>query len=371
MTGPAPERPPPSAAAPPPGATASASPRPSAAPRTFRERSGAFWQRHRTLFWALHSVWALATGIAVVLLARERYAFVPWVVVFLGITWASTLFFGRQAGERAEELQPYTPGLKQELTSYLTRTLYQETLFFLLPFYAYSTVLRSPNVLFLVLLGGLALFSCLDLVFDRWLRTRVVFGMLFFASVSFAALNLLLPFFFSLPPRLGTPLSAVLAVGSAVPLALQAGVRSRGTGLRIALAAAAILGIAIGLPSVVPPVPLRMESATFASDIDPETLQLADTLASAASAADIGERLVVLVHVFAPAVVPSRVSLDWTRDGEALKSSRTVEILAHEGSFRVWDGYRAPSGRVEPGRYEVVLRTQNGRVFGRASLSLR
>ncbi|HSG46629.1 MAG TPA: hypothetical protein VLA43_02325, partial [Longimicrobiales bacterium] len=58
---------------------------------TFRERAGRYWARHRTLFWMLHSFWALATGVAVLLLARERYAFVPWVVAFLGLTWASTL----------------------------------------------------------------------------------------------------------------------------------------------------------------------------------------------------------------------------------------------------------------------------------------
>lgn len=336
---------------------------------SFRERTGRFWQRHRTLFWMIHSVWALATGIAVVILARERYAFIPWVVVFLGVTWASTLFFGRSAAREATE-GPYRPGLKQELSSYLTRTLYQETLFFLLPFYAYSTVLRSPNVVFLALLAGLAAFSCLDLLFDRWLRTKVVFGMIFFASVAFAALNLLLPFLFSMPPRVGTPMAALLAVGSAVPLALQSGARGWGVRLRLAAVAVVILIVAIGVPELVPPVPLRMERVTFSADIDRETLVQPDTLPASVPASALRGRLVVVVRVFAPAVVPTRVSLDWTRDGVAVKRSRVVEILAHESGFRVWDGLRPEDGRIEPGEYRVVLHTQNGRVFGVGSVSV-
>jgi len=41
--------------------------------RPLRERASLLWGRHRTLIWRLHSAWALAAGIFIVLLARERY----------------------------------------------------------------------------------------------------------------------------------------------------------------------------------------------------------------------------------------------------------------------------------------------------------
>ncbi len=331
---------------------------------SFRERSGRFWARHRTLFWMLHSVWALATGVAVVVLARERYAFVPWVVVFLGVTWGSTLFFGRSAEHESEEQESPSPGLAGEVTSYVTRSLYQETLFFLLPFYAYSTVVASRNVLFLGLLGGLALLSCIDLFFDRWLRTKPVFGMVFFATVAFSALNLILPMLLSLSPRVATPIAAVLALGSAIPLAWKSGVRSRAGQVRMALAAAVILFVAIGVPSVVPPVPLRMQGATFSNTIDRETLALGDTLAGTVSADAIGPRLVVLVEVFAPGSVPATVRLEWSRNGEVVHTSRDVAIVAHEWRFRVWDAWLPEGGRVPAGPYRVTLRTADGRIFG-------
>jgi hypothetical protein len=335
---------------------------------TLHRRLAEFWGRHRRLFWMLHSVWALATGVVVILLARERYAFVPWVVLFLALTWASTLLFGRQAKE------DWAPTLGSEVTSYITRSLYQETLFFLLPFYAYSTVFGSPNVLFLGLLGGLAVLSCLDLVFDRWLRTRPVFGLVFFATVAFAAANLLIPILFDLAPRWATPLAAAVAVGTSLPLTLRGGDPaqrshlSRGARFRIGAAGAAILAVALLVPSLVPPVPLRMKTVTFASQIDRASLAMTDTLGTSVPAGHLGNRIVVLAEVFAPGAVPARVQFEWRRDGMTLRTSRPVDIVAHESSFRVWDALTDQTAPLGPGRYEVILRTTRGRWFGRAVL---
>lgn len=335
---------------------------------TLRQRLGAFWGRHRTLFWMIHSVWALATGVVVVVLARERYAFVPWVVLFLGLTWASTLFFGRESRE------DWTPTLGSEVTGYITRSLYQETLFFLLPFYAYSTVLRSPNVLFVGLLGALGVLSCLDLVFDRWLRTRPVFGLLFFTTVAFAALNLLIPMIFEVRPRISTPLAALTAVGTSLPLALRGGDpghrrrHGRGARWRMAGAGAAILVIALALPALIPPVPLRMSRVTFASDIDRETLTLVDSLGTTAPRSAFGDRIVVLAEVFAPGVLPTRVRIEWRHGGRTVRVGPEVEIIAHEWGFRVWDALTDQAAPLDPGRYEVILRTAAGRWFGRATM---
>jgi hypothetical protein len=341
--------------------------------RSLPTRVRVFWGRHRTLFWTLHTAWALAVGTLVAIVARERSELVAWVVLFLALTWTSTLFFGGAAAEasrRQEEAEARRgpPGLVHEVTSYLTRIMYQETLFFLLPFYAYSTVARSPNVGFLVLLGALALFSCIDLLFDRWLRTRAAFRPVFFAVVAFAALNLLLPLLVGVGPRFATPAAALLAVGGAVPLAARALPGSPWARLGLALCGLTILVVAIGFPSLVPPVPIRVESAAFATDIDRRTLALPDTLRSPVAAEAVGSSLVVLVDVLAPAQVPARVRLEWRRNGETVRISREIDILAHRAGFRVWDRWRAPSGHVPPGLYEVVLRTQGDRLFGSAAL---
>jgi len=308
----------------------------------------------------LHSAWALASGIVVLLLARERYHFVPWVVLFLAAIWVSTLLFGRAAAREPGR----APGLVWEVSSYVTRVLYQETLFFLLPFYAYSTVVRSPNVLFLVLLGGLAVLSCVDLLFDRWLRTRPVFALAFFAIVAFAALNLLLPLIGGIRPRIAAPAAALLSVSGAALLALRAAPTGRRGQLLLAAAAIVMLTVAMAWPQLIPPVPLRQERVSFASGMDRPTLTLRHKLSARATSAEAGRELVVLFDVFAPTAVPATVQLEWRRDGVLVRLSRNVAITAHAGGFRVWDGWHPSSGSVPPGRYRVVLETSGRRVFG-------
>jgi Family of unknown function (DUF5924) len=334
-----------------------------------------FWVRRRRLFWMLHSAWALFTGTAVVVMARERYHLVLWVVVFLALAWLSTLFFGRGAGAEPAWLpgvdrRRSPPTMAHEVTSYFTRVMYQETLFFLLPFYTYSTVVDSPNVLFIALLGGLAALSCIDLVFDRWLRTRPIFGLTFFAVVAFAALNLLLPLIFGMRLRYATPTAALLALAAAVPLARHPAVAWRGR-VQLALAAAVLVAVPVGFPELVPPVPLRMQSATFGTGIDEPTVATSDTLHSPVPASAVGPLLVVVVEVFAPSALPAQVALEWKRDGATVRQSRAIDIVAHESGFRVWDSWRPSGGRVLPGDYEVVLRTQGERVFGVARLAVR
>lgn len=330
-----------------------------------------FWVRHRRLFWTLHSLWALATGVFVVWLARERYSFVPWVVLFLALTWASTLYFGRRLpGGGKDGRSAPAPGLGEEATSYLTRTLYQETLFFLLPFYAYSTVVGSLNMVFLLGLGALAFVSCLDLVFDRWLRESPVAALVFFALVAFSALNLLLPILMPIAPFWATRIAVTVAIASALPLAHGSLEWTRTTKLRVGAAALGFAIVGLGFPQVIPPVPLRLESATFSRDIERSTLEPVGPVDDPANLSQLDGAVVVVLQVFAPTVVPTRVVLVWKQDGAVVRESREIEILAHELGFRVWDAWRPPEARLVPGHYEVVLRTASGRLFGKADLDI-
>ncbi|MGE0813248.1 MAG: DUF5924 family protein [Vicinamibacterales bacterium] len=327
------------------------------------------WRRHRRTFWILHSLWALAWGVVVLWLAHERYGFVPWVVGFLALTWVSTLFFSRP--DRAADARDPSARFRQGVASYLTRVMYQETLFFLLPFYWYSTVYPSWNVAFPLVLAALAVLACLDLVFDRWLRESAVFGLVFFVSVAFAGLNLLLPMVLSMGPEVATPMAAVVAVASAVPIAVRGQVTSLAARVKAGAAAVMLLAVAIRAPQFVPPVPLRLEAATFARDLDRTTLETSGDLSGSAEASTLPGGLVVVVSVFAPSNVPASVVLDWYHDGRLVRGSRNIDIVAHGGGFRLWEALRPGQGVLAPGDYRIVLRTADRRVFGTAQIELR
>ncbi len=353
-----------------PKSDASESPPKSSVP-TLGDRVRRFWVRHRMLFWTLHSMWALTVGAGVIYLAQEQYGFVPWVVLFLILTWVSTLLFSRAiVDDNGSSDKAGQTGLHRELASYVTRVMYQQTLFFILPFYWYSTVVRSPNVVFSALLVGLAALACVDLVFDRWLQTRPMFGLIYFATVTFAAINLMLPILLPIDPTFGTPLAALVAVGGAIPLAIRGSLTGRFDRLWFGLLAAFFLALVIGIPRLVPPVPLRLKNATFTTDIDRVTLIPADSLEFTVRSEQLRGVIFVLVEVFAPSKLPISVTLQWKRDGEEFRTSREIEIVAHDLGFRVWDGYRSGTGEMPPGRYEVVFRTTGNRVFGVAEINV-
>ena len=172
--------------------------------------------------------------------------------------------------------------------------------------------------------------SCIDLLFDHWLRTRPEFGLMFFAVVAFAAINLLLPLVVGIRPRFAAPAAALLSIGERRSAGSAHGTERPGIRLRLTAAAVVLLAVAVGLPGLIPPVPLRMEEATFASGIDSETLALADTLPIRGRfGGGVGGSLFVLVEVFAPSALPAHVRLEWRRDGELFRLSREVGIIAH------------------------------------------
>ena len=78
-----------------------------------------------------------------------------------------------------------------------------------------------------------------------------------------------------------TPAAALLAIAFAVPLAIRASGSSTRAKVQLGASSLALLAMAILFPVLIPPVPLRILNASFANNIDRETLALSDTLAGA------------------------------------------------------------------------------------------
>lgn len=335
--------------------------------RALGRRFEALHARYSRLFWTLHSVWALLTGAAVLVLAHNRYGFLPWVVLFLALTWGTTLFFSRWTR------QEVSPALRfaQGFVSYLTRVMYQETLFFLIPFYLYSTTLGSPNSIYVVLIGILAVLSCFDLLFDRLLRSKRSFALGFFALVSFSALQFFLPVLLRIRVHLGAYLAGALAYLAALALAFR--LRELRAPRRLAAAALGLLVVLVGvrvLRPLVPPVPLRLTKLKVAERLDPKTLQTSDDLGDRVAARELGRTLYVVATIFAPTKLPTTLALRTVVDGREIRASRTVELEAHPRGFRVWDRLHAPAGGFPPGRYRVEVWTGEGQLVGRRTFTV-
>lgn len=334
----------------------------------FAEQAQALHQRFARIFWMAHSAWALFTGIVVLVLAHNRYGFLKWVVLFLALTWASTLVISRYASFFATPKMRFAKGF----VSYLTRVMYQETLFFLLPFYFYSTTFPSWNSAFVVVLAGLAVLSCYDLVFDRLLRKHKAFALGFFAVVTFSALQFFLPLLLKVRVHEAGYLAAVASFAAAIPLAYSwRDLLSFKVVARLLLALlVAVGGVRLVRPAI-PPVPLRLTKLRFAPLIDTTTLRLAKELPARISTAELGAgRLYVVATIFSPARLPASVSIRFVHDGQASRPNRTVDLIAHERGFRVWSVLRAGVRGFTPGLYWAEVWTGEGQLIGRESIEL-
>ncbi|MBZ5587886.1 MAG: DUF5924 family protein [Acidobacteriia bacterium] len=323
------------------------------------------YHRYSRVFWTLHSTWALVSGGIVLVLAHNRYGFLPWVVLFLTLTWLSTLFFSRLAvGEGSARVQA-----ARGFVSYLTRVMYQETLFFLLPFYFYSTTFLSWNSAYVVVLAGLAVLSCFDVVFDRLVRTNRWFAQAFFAFVTYSALQFFLPLLLHVKIHNGAYLAAGLAFFASLPLAYSArDLRQPRRLVLIAVALAAVVGILKVGREFLPPVPLRLTDVSFGTGVDPKTLELEHEFAEGRPIYAAGlsnRRLVIRATIFSPGRLPLRVQIRLLKGRTTLRASRNLDVVAHRRGFRVWYAVNAGPTGLPPGRYRAEVWTSEGQLVGR------
>ncbi|MGC8916049.1 MAG: DUF5924 family protein [Thermoanaerobaculum sp.] len=334
-----------------------------------QERFEGFYTRYGRVFWTLHSVWALLTGVLVLVLAHNRYGYIRWVVLFLALTWVSTLFFSRFSQRFAVSSHP-TLRLAQGFVSYLTRVMYQETLFFLLPFYFYSTTFPSWNALYVLVLAGLAVFSCMDIPFDRVFRSSRFFAMGYFVLVTFSALNFFFPLLAKVRTHQGLYLAAGLSFLAALPLAVRLSDfrdwRKAGAILLVLLLTMGLVRLARPL---IPPVPLRLAKLRFTTQLDPRTLRSGEEFEREVPAEKLsGGKLYAVATVFSPVPLPTSLVIRWQDGSRTLRSSRAVEVIAHARGFRIWDVVNVQRVKLGPGRYRVEVWTAEGQLVGRVPL---
>jgi hypothetical protein len=314
---------------------------------TWRE----LYDRYARLLWTVHSAWALLSGIAVLVLAHNRYGFLRWVVLFIALTWGSTLFFSRFAIDAGSQFVRFA----QSVVSYLTRVMYQETLFFLIPFYFYSATFRSWNFLYVLALAGFAVLSCFDVLFDRLLRENRWFAIGFFAFVSFSALQFFLPLLLRTRIENSAYVAAAISFVAALALARLDDLRNWRRLVAIGLAFALVLiGVRLFRP-LLPPVPLRLTRLRFSGTLDPRTLAAPVDFEKEIPAAELRRgRIYAVATLFSPERIPAQMQMRFIQHDKVLRASRTLDLTARPGGFRLWDSVRLPpNGASDTVRVEV------------------
>jgi hypothetical protein len=322
-------------------------------------------EEHEAKLWWIHSAWALAFGAGVMLLGVSKPSYARIIMFQVGFIWLSSLFLPillrtpRLSGRWAERIRL--------LINYLNKNFYQQLLFFSLPIYYVSATFWSRNVIFLILLSGLAILSTLDVVYDRYLSLRWPVAALFLAFSAFASVNIMFLVLWAVSNSLALYLSALFA------LALFASMLYRFTSFRghpfwIAFGGCALLLLAlarVGAP-IIPPATLSLGDATFAQVVNRQTREPVRPFK--VLPAGYQGRVSVLTPIRAPFGLTEYVRHKWYLDGVLFYSSQPHEFRGGRSlGYRYWTAIKLPRG-LAPRSVRVDVETATGQLIGRAFL---
>lgn len=249
------------------------------------------------------------------------------------------------------------------LLRYATQMVHQESLFFVLPFFAVTTTWNSGQLLFTGLLGLAALISIIDPLYYHQLVRRQLLFMSFHSLTLFAVLLTALPII----AHLNTARSYQWALGISVLLSFPSLTRTVG-GLHGWRRWAATLGLLAALGGIgwqarlwVPPATLWMTQMAVSDRLtgrDPgerlETIDVAQLRRNG---------LYAYTAISAPGGLQERIYHVWLHDG------REVDRIALDISGGRKAGYRAWSHKrhfpEQPlGHWQVRVVTEAGQMIG-------
>jgi len=330
----------------------------------FSKRHKDFFLKHKDKFWWFHSIYALFFGMGVMWLGHKNFQYIRLAVVQIIFIWLSSLGVPLILAHPKIELK-WKHRIRL-LINYFNRNFYQQILFFVIPIYYMSTTLDSINVIFLGLVAVSAVFSTMDIVYDRFISVKGAIMSLFFAFNLFVCINIMLPFVWHAGHLLAIRLSAVFSFLGFASFCLQlVNLKKKRKWFLVGAAAVLLLMISeFGRPFI-PPAPLRMEQTRFGRGVAPKSLELVHPLEILPAN---GGKIYAQSVVLAPQGFQVKVRHTWYLDGRKIYTSPLFEVTGIGGrGYRFWTYYTLKSVK-ENSVLMIDLETGEGQLVGRSRL---
>lgn len=307
---------------------------------------------------------SLVLGTLTTALIPYGMAFAPVAACFVLAGWGLAVALARWLPEPGEaQGEPPRRRLLRRVTLWAAANLFQNVLFFLVPVWFRSATWTSVNTVFPLVLAALAVFSCFEQPYRRWVLDRPVARALVGGLVLFAALVPAATVLVAASPR-----TYVLAAGgvatavAAATLVSREHVRRWSALARLLGVAMAAVGLAVAAAPWLPPVPLDNRRAAMGTAIHQREL------VNEAMRFDEGTpRLVARFAVAAPPRYEQPIRFVWSHDGQPVGDPLPARIVGgRAGGFRTWTRHLAPS----PGTWRVDLETDAGQLIGRVEVTV-
>lgn len=251
------------------------------------------------------------------------------------------------------------------LLRYVTQMIHQESYFFVLPFFFFTTTWNSGQPVFIGVLALAALASIIDPLYFRWLGVRQLLLMAFHTLALFAVLLTALPVIL----HLTTLQTYQLATATTVVLALPTLIRTvrndnRWRGLVRLLAIIAGLSITLWFARYwVPPATLWLTDVHVTHTLD-STSKLPGIGISGMSESQLRQQgLYAYTAIRAPRGLAEQVFHVWVRNGEEVDRIALQITGGREGGYRTWS-HKSVFPDPAAGRWQVRVVTEGGQLIG-------
>ena len=324
--------------------------------------------------WWLHSFWALALGVGVMLFARKGIAHADKVLLVAGIAWLLVFVAVRfivGPGNTSPDERLAKKGLRV-VTNYLVKNLFQQMFFFQVPLYASSATwaLDSPNWWLPLLLGGCAVLCTLDVVFDNYVLPNRPIAALLYGICLFALLNLILPLLTTLSHA-----QSLLAAGlAAPPAAALLRFRARSVlspvGLLVTLAISGGVGAGawVGRASI-PPAPLAMAYGAVGHGT-PGQYEVLPGKVTVLRATQL-DALRCVTQIVDPSGAPDPLLHVWRLRGQVIAVLAPTDVATDEPHSRVLRSTLATLPADPVGAWSCTVETAEEQLVGRVAWTVR
>jgi hypothetical protein len=310
--------------------------------------------------WAMPLLGFVSGAASFFFVEREKDTFAQFIALLMLASW---VWLTLEKLLRRGIQRWFGAPLPSPVLNFFTQMVHQESLFFVIPFFAITTAWNTGQLVFTSLLMLFALISILDPIYYRWLAERRWLYFIFHGVTLFAVLLTALPIIFQLP----TPQTYLLALGVATVLSLPAVVRAlplRWWSRSIAALALALLTVGIGIYTRpwIPPATLRLTKVAVTDNIDDRN-RAPERELKIVTDEQLRKGLYAYTAIRAPRGLRERIYHEWRRNG------RTVDRIALDINGGREAGYRAWSHKLNfppypAGRWEVHVLTEANQVIG-------
>ncbi|MCQ4232703.1 DUF2914 domain-containing protein [Pseudomonas stutzeri] len=307
------------------------------------------------------ALFGFCSGVASFLLVERHAGLAKGIAVIMLVSW---VWLTLEHSLRRSLKRWFGWQLPAPLLRYATQMVHQESLFFIIPFFAITTTWNSGQAVFTGLLGGAALISLIDPLYYRWLAPRRWVYLGFHAVTLFAVLLTALPIIL----HLSTPQSYQLALAVTVLLALP----SLGSlfrqwswrsllgiaGLAVALAGAGWLG-----RTWVPPATLWLTDVAVTTHLDDRQRKPGKGLRRLSSAELHATGLYAFTAINAPRGLKERIYHEWLHEGRQVDRIALDISGGREAGYRAWTHKRNFPPQ-STGKWRVRVVTEAGQMIG-------